>query len=166
MAFESADEELVGGHSPVRLLAGDDGGRVGKEAGEKLLDALFDFRAGNVFGIVEVEAEVVILDPALHDGLLPLLGVEQNELVDVPGEEEFRAGVGRLLVGVLDQGGVVGVAAFGRAGQLHFSGQNQFVAGAVNAEVGALPLDALGFLNFGAAEWPVRMVREKGVSPL
>jgi len=45
MAFEGADEKLVRGHSPVRLLPGDDGGKVGKEAGKKFLNAFFDFGA-------------------------------------------------------------------------------------------------------------------------
>src|ERR1039458_6181582 len=152
MAFESTDEELVGGHSPVRLRAGDDGREVGKEAGEKLLETLFDFGAGDVFGGIEVETEVVILNAAFHDGQMPQLGVKKNELVDVPGEEEFSSHVGRLLVGVLDQGGIVGVAAFRCAGQLHFAGQNEFVAGTINAEIRALLLNALGLLNLSALE--------------
>src|ERR1035441_5433797 len=166
MAFESTDEELVGGHSPVRLRAGDDGREVGKEAGEKLLETLFDFGAGDVFGGVEVEAEVVILHPAFHDGQMPEFGVKKNELVEVPGEEEFGPDVGGLLVGVIDQGGIVCVAAFRCAGQLHLAGQNEFVAGTINAEIRALLLNALGFLYFSALEQPLWVVCKKGVGPL
>jgi len=97
---------------------------------------------------------------------MPELGVKENELVDVPGEEEFGSHVGGFLVGVLDQGRIVRIAAFRCAGQLHLSGKNEFLPGAIHAEVRALSVDTLGFFDFGALEGPVRVVCKKGIGPL
>ncbi|MGA2176188.1 MAG: hypothetical protein ABSH38_14525 [Verrucomicrobiota bacterium] len=91
MAFKSANEKLVGRHAPIRLFAFKDGLQVGKNLAKKLLNPLFHLRAGNVVGIVKIEAKVIIPDPSLHDRLPPLLGIEKNELVDIPGEKEFRS---------------------------------------------------------------------------
>ena len=83
---------------------------------------------------------------------MPQLGVEQNQLVDVPSEEEFRPHVGSFLIGVFDQRGIVSVAAVRRPRQLYFPGENQLVAFSIDAQIGTLALDAFGLLNFRALE--------------
>jgi len=50
VALKSADEEFVGRHAPFRLLPVNDGLQVGEEILKKTLNALFDFRSGNVVG--------------------------------------------------------------------------------------------------------------------
>ena len=165
VAFKGADEEFIGGHAPIRLPAGEDFLEVGEETGKELPHGFLDFGAGNVLGCVEIEAEVVLLEASLHDGLLPLLAVEENEFVHVPGEKELGPEVGGLLVGVLHESGVVSVPALGRAGQLHLSGEDQLVVGNVNAQVRALPLDAFGLLDLRAPEGHIRVALEEGIRP-
>ena len=165
MALKGADEEFVRRHSPIRLLAINDGLQVGEEIGQKFLNALFNFRAGNVLGIVEVKAEVIILDPPLHDGQMPQLGVEQNEFVDVPREEEFRAGVGCLVARVVNQREVVGIAAFRRPRQFYLPGENQLIVCTIDAQIGTLALDAFGLLNFRSLERQSRGVFKNGICP-
>jgi len=51
-------------------------------------------------------------------------GLPQNELVDVPGEEEPDPGALGLLPGVLDQGLNVRTTAIFLEGELDFAGEN------------------------------------------
>ena len=114
---------------------------------------------------IEVKAEVIIFDPSLHDWEMPQLGVEQNKLVDVPSEEKFRTGIGCFLVSVVNQRGVVCVAAFRRPRQLYFPGEDQFVGSSIDAQIGTFAFDELGLFNFRVTEWPFRVRRKKRVRP-
>ena len=97
MRFKSANEENIRQHSPIRFLASANFMQCGKEFSEKFLDAFFNLWAGNVVWIIQINAEIKFLHPPFHQRDIPFFRVKQNELVDVPSEEKFRAGAGRLV---------------------------------------------------------------------
>jgi hypothetical protein len=129
-------------------------------------DGGFYFGPVHVLWAVEVEVEVVFFDAAFKEGHFPLCAVEENEAVDVPGEEELCAGVGGFEIGIFDQRGIVRVHPLHRPGEFDFASQDEFAGTIVNAEVGPLLFDALGLFNFGAFEGESGVAGEKCVGPL
>ena len=66
MTFKGADEKQIGSHAPIRFLASGDFMQGGEKLGEKVLNGFFNFRAGNVFRLVEINPQIPIIQPPLH----------------------------------------------------------------------------------------------------
>lgn len=96
-------EELIKRRGPIFLRAGYDFGQFGEELFQELLNARLDFGSLDVLPVSEGKAEVVGFDLSLKQWLLPLLRVEENELIYVPSEEELGAGFGSLAGGLFNE---------------------------------------------------------------
>src|SRR5437868_4550649 len=109
MAFKSADEQFIRQHSPIRFLARDNFVEGSKKLRKKFLDACFNFGAGNVFGLVEVNAKIKFLHPSLQKRFVPFFRIEQNESIYIPSEEKFCASTRSFMKGISDQIRIVSV---------------------------------------------------------
>src|ERR1035437_7570274 len=107
MTFKSADEKQIRRHTPIRFLASGNFMELLEKFREKGLDAFFNFRAGNVFGLFKIKTKIKFPHPPIHYWQMPFFSIKQNELVDVPSEEKLRPGTGCFLKSVVNQIGVV-----------------------------------------------------------
>ena len=166
VTLKGADKIQVRWHPPIRQFAGGDFMEQAEKLRQKRLEARFHFRAGNVVGGFKRQPQIKVPHPSFHERQIPFLGIKQNQRVDVPSEEKFRARTGRLLVRVINQAGIVSIAAFDGSRHFHLPGQHQFVVAAVNPQIRTLPVGSLGFFNLRAGKVPGGVLRKERIRPL
>ena len=165
-AFEPADEALADGGRLESAAFIDKVGEPFEEVSPEPPDGvprpiLEDFVADRRLDHVRRP-----LDVALGVRHVPYVGVEQDELSNVPGEAVSHSRPGSLVQSVIDQIGVQRVIALSRVGHLDLSGQDG-LTGVTPVQPEVVPPRSAAHVVFDgrAAEWQVRPTIEELGNP-
>ena len=90
MAVKGANEIFVRGHPPIGFCAGYNPSEFAEKFSNKSLNVCFHYGSPNIIGSLEIQSEVVFLDPFLVQRLVPQTSIKEHKLVHVPREEKLR----------------------------------------------------------------------------